>query len=241
VLATAQESLGNRRPFFILFWEWTLTMVPPAGIQPGALAPLSRLPPEVHALLDPYSPAAPPLPPKDSFWRGVESKGWKVQTYAKSFGKERKVDSAIAYHMGKDAVKLDKATSEITLVAGDKDHVPAVEDLVKEGFTVCVAFWDHAAQEVKSFKIFLLPEPVARPPQVLTDIHSQNLRRQMVTITLPALPSCSHSPPFFFASGGTGWHSPGVERGVAPLGVRRLFLCSQDTLTVTTGASRLTL
>ena len=89
------------------------------------------------------------LPPKDSFWRGVESKGWKVQTYEKSFGKERKVDSAIAYHMGKDAAKLDKATSEITLVAGDKDHVPAVEDLVKEGYTVCVAFWDHAAQELK--------------------------------------------------------------------------------------------
>jgi len=90
------------------------------------------------------------LPPNDSFWRGVESKGWKVQTYEKSFRKERKVDSAIAYHMGKDAARLDKSACEIMLVAGDKDYVPAVEDLVSEGFTVCVAFWDHAAQELKS-------------------------------------------------------------------------------------------
>jgi hypothetical protein len=89
------------------------------------------------------------LPPEDSFWQMVESRGWQVFTYARSYGKERKVDSAIAYHIGKDAVTLDKAASEITLVAGDKDHVPAIEDLLKEGYNVSVAFWDHAAQELK--------------------------------------------------------------------------------------------
>ncbi len=79
----------------------------------------------------------------------VETKGWKVTTYEKSFGKEKKVDVAIAYQMAKDSANIDKASSEITLVAGDKDFVPAVQDLVSDGFTVSVAFWDHAARELK--------------------------------------------------------------------------------------------
>jgi uncharacterized LabA/DUF88 family protein len=33
--------------------------------------------------------------------------------------------------------------------AGDKDFIPVVEDLVPEGYNVCVAFWDHAAVEMK--------------------------------------------------------------------------------------------
>jgi hypothetical protein len=88
-------------------------------------------------------------PPSDSFWKMVERKGFKVTTYDRSHGKEKKVDVAIAYAIAKDAPKIDKAASEITLVAGDKDFVPVVEDLVADGFNVCVAFWDHAANEMK--------------------------------------------------------------------------------------------
>ncbi|MCY3003114.1 MAG: NYN domain-containing protein [Planctomycetota bacterium] len=90
-------------------------------------------------------------PPYDSFWRIVESKGFKVTTYDKSpNGTEKKVDVAIAYQMTKDAFTLiDRTKSEITLVSGDKDFVPVVEDLKKEGFRVCVAFWAHAARELR--------------------------------------------------------------------------------------------
>jgi hypothetical protein len=90
-------------------------------------------------------------PPGDSFWEMVKRKGWEVQIFERNAaGKEKKVDTAITYHMTKDAyTKIDKAASEITLVAGDKDYAPAVDDLVKEGFRVSVAFWGHAAKELR--------------------------------------------------------------------------------------------
>lgn len=96
-------------------------------------------------------------PPTDSFWQMVERKGWKVKTYERSHGKEKKVDVAIAYEIAKDAPTIDKANSEITLVAGDKDFVPVIKDLVDDGYNVCVAFWDHAAQEMKDSATSFLP------------------------------------------------------------------------------------
>ncbi|WP_373747017.1 MULTISPECIES: NYN domain-containing protein [Neisseria] len=92
-------------------------------------------------------------PPSDSFWKMVEHKGFQVTTYERSIsGQEKKVDVAIAHSMTKDAYTMkndEKSKCEITLVAGDKDYVPVVEDLVKEGFYVTVAFWGHAAKELK--------------------------------------------------------------------------------------------
>lgn len=90
-------------------------------------------------------------PPGDTFWKMVEAKGFKVTKFEKSIaGTEKKVDVAIAHQMTKDAYTLiDKANSEITLVSGDKDFVPVVEDLVAEGFRVIVAFWSHGAKELK--------------------------------------------------------------------------------------------
>ena len=90
-------------------------------------------------------------PPSDSFWKMVERKGFEVKTYDKSLsGKEKKVDVAIAHQITKDAyTKMDKAKSEIVLVAGDKDYVPLIDDLKSEGFHVVVVFWDQAARELK--------------------------------------------------------------------------------------------
>jgi NYN domain len=91
-------------------------------------------------------------PPADTFWTMVESHGFAVKTYEKNAsGKEKKVDVGIAHKMTKDAYTLiDRATSGITLVSGDKDFVPVVEDLKSEGFTIIVAFWAHAADELKN-------------------------------------------------------------------------------------------
>lgn len=90
-------------------------------------------------------------PPSDSFWKMVEQKGFQVKTYDRSAaGKEKKVDVAIAHAMTKDAyTSINKETSEIILVAGDKDYMPVIEDLKSEGFKVIVVFWDHAAKELK--------------------------------------------------------------------------------------------
>ena len=90
-------------------------------------------------------------PPGDSFWKMVESKGWKVTIFDRNYaGKEKKVDVAIAHAMTKDAYTIvNRDGDELTLVAGDSDYVPVVKDLVAEGFDVIVAFWDHASPELK--------------------------------------------------------------------------------------------
>ncbi|MFM4843508.1 NYN domain-containing protein [Aeromonas caviae] len=90
-------------------------------------------------------------PPSDTFWKMVERKGFEVKTYEKNFaGKEKKVDVAIAHQITKDAYsgKVRKGIDEITLVAGDKDFVPVVTDLVENGHIVHVVFWDNAAPEL---------------------------------------------------------------------------------------------
>lgn len=90
-------------------------------------------------------------PPDDTFWEMVRRKGFDVKTYEKSNGKEKKVDVAIAHRITKDAYTIiDRSSDEITLVAGDKDFVPVVSDLVADGFNVQVAFWGHGAIELRS-------------------------------------------------------------------------------------------
>ncbi len=92
-------------------------------------------------------------PPSDSFWQMVEGKGFKVQTYDRNFsGKEKKVDVAIAHSITKDAytiIRDDRENSEIVLVAGDRDYVPVLDDLVNNGYNITVVFWAHAASELK--------------------------------------------------------------------------------------------
>ncbi|HEV8392822.1 MAG TPA: NYN domain-containing protein [Vicinamibacterales bacterium] len=91
-------------------------------------------------------------PPGDSFWAMVERLGFKVTKYERNFAnKEKKVDVAIAHQMTKDAYSgvVRRGLDEITLVAGDSDYVPVVNDLVSGGFIVHVVFWGHAAKELR--------------------------------------------------------------------------------------------
>jgi uncharacterized LabA/DUF88 family protein len=81
----------------------------------------------------------------------VERYGFQVHRYDRNFaGKEKKVDVGIAHRMTKDAYSgvINRNEDEITLVAGDKDFVPVVEDLVGEGFKVDVVFWNHGSKEL---------------------------------------------------------------------------------------------
>ncbi|TLU88152.1 MAG: NYN domain-containing protein [Chlorobium sp.] len=90
-------------------------------------------------------------PPGDTFWSYVEKQGFEKTVFDKNYqGKEKKIDVAIAHSITKDAYTIiDKEKDEIALVAGDKDFVPVVEDLVKEGYNVQVVFWDHVAKELR--------------------------------------------------------------------------------------------
>lgn len=90
-------------------------------------------------------------PPGDSFWRMVEQRGWKVQVFERALdNREKKVDVAVAHQMTKDAYTVVRPGVDwLTLVSGDKDYVPVVQDLVSGGYLVEIAFWDHAARELK--------------------------------------------------------------------------------------------
>jgi hypothetical protein len=92
-------------------------------------------------------------PPGDSFWSAVQRFGFHVTKFDRNFaGKEKKVDVAIAHKMTKDAYSgvVTKGLDEMTLVAGDADYVPVVEDLVAAGHLVHVVFWSHAAKELRT-------------------------------------------------------------------------------------------
>ena len=90
-------------------------------------------------------------PPGDSFWNMLKRKGFNPTVYEKNAAnREKKVDVAIAHRMTKDAYTLiDKVRDDLLRVAGDSDYVPVVADLVGGGFKVEVAFWEHAARELR--------------------------------------------------------------------------------------------
>lgn len=91
-------------------------------------------------------------PPKnDSLWGSAQRQGFEVVVYDRNAAnREKKIDTQITADMIEDSYELMKpARDEITLVAGDKDYVPAVEKLRKRGFTVHVVFWSHAARELR--------------------------------------------------------------------------------------------
>ena len=91
-------------------------------------------------------------PPGDSFWAMVARFGFAVTKFERNFaGKEKKVDVAIAHKMTKDAYSgtVQRGEDEMTLIAGDSDYVPVLQDLKRERFVVHVVFWNHAAKEVK--------------------------------------------------------------------------------------------
>jgi uncharacterized LabA/DUF88 family protein len=64
--------------------------------------------------------------------------------------REKKIDTAIATLMTKDAFKYANPQDDLfVLVAGDKDYVPTLNALTVDGYKVEVVFWDHAANELK--------------------------------------------------------------------------------------------
>jgi uncharacterized LabA/DUF88 family protein len=90
-------------------------------------------------------------PPNDSLWAHAKSAGFEIRLEERNFAnKEKKIDTAIATLMTKDAYKnADKDTDLFVLVAGDKDYVPTLNELTVDGYKVEVVFWNHAAAELK--------------------------------------------------------------------------------------------
>jgi uncharacterized LabA/DUF88 family protein len=89
-------------------------------------------------------------PANDTLWAMARKVGFEVHVFDRNAqNKEKKVDTSIAVSMTEDSFQRMKKGDEVTLVAGDRDHVPAVERLVERGFKVYVVFWEHAARELR--------------------------------------------------------------------------------------------
>jgi len=90
-------------------------------------------------------------PPNDSIWKYAKSAGFELVLEDRNIAnKEKKIDTGIVSAMVRDAYKrADLAKDTLVLVAGDGDFVPAVRDLVDDGFRVEVIFWDHISKELK--------------------------------------------------------------------------------------------
>jgi uncharacterized LabA/DUF88 family protein len=87
----------------------------------------------------------------DSLWNAAHRSGFEVIVFDRNIcNKEKKIDTSIVANMIDDSYARVRKGDEITLVAGDKDYVPAIEILLSRGISVHVVFWDHAAEELKS-------------------------------------------------------------------------------------------
>ncbi|UFN49233.1 NYN domain-containing protein [Roseomonas sp. OT10] len=90
-------------------------------------------------------------PENDAVWNLAKRAGFEVVTHDRNFAnKEKKIDTGIVAALTRDAYKSAQPGDVFTIVSGDSDYVPAVENLVSDGFQVDVVFWDHASRELKA-------------------------------------------------------------------------------------------
>ena len=90
-------------------------------------------------------------PTNGALWAEARRRGFEVVLQERNaYGREKKVDTSIATTIVADSYERMRAgTDEITIVSGDADYVPTVEHLRDRGFDVFVAFWQHAARELR--------------------------------------------------------------------------------------------
>jgi uncharacterized LabA/DUF88 family protein len=77
--------------------------------------------------------------------------GWKAHITTRSPDRgEKGVDVGLASQMAYiAATEIDRNRAALCLIAGDSDYVPLVRLLTTRGYIVRVAFWGHAANELK--------------------------------------------------------------------------------------------
>jgi uncharacterized LabA/DUF88 family protein len=89
-------------------------------------------------------------PANDSLWVSAERQGFEVVVYDRSHGREKKIDTRIATDIVADSFqRMQPGRDEVTLVSGDSDYVPTVENLRERGFEFHLVFWDHASRELR--------------------------------------------------------------------------------------------
>ena len=89
-------------------------------------------------------------PANDAIWTIAENAGFEVHVEDRNVAnREKKIDTGIVAAMMRDAYRKAAQGDVFTIVSGDGDYVPAIENLRGDGFQVDVVFWDHASRELK--------------------------------------------------------------------------------------------
>ena len=97
-------------------------------------------------------------PENDAIWDIAKRAGWEVITHDRNFAnKEKKIDTGIVTAMMRDAYRNAKPGDIFTIVSGDNDYVPTVEQLRADGFQVDVVFWEHAGKELREVATNFIP------------------------------------------------------------------------------------
>lgn len=89
-------------------------------------------------------------PANDSIWEIARRAGFEVVTQDRNIAnKEKKIDTGLVAALTRDAYRNSKPGDIFTIVSGDNDYVPAVQQLRNDGFQVDVVFWNHAGRELR--------------------------------------------------------------------------------------------
>lgn len=89
-------------------------------------------------------------PSNDRIWKIAENSGFEVVVEDRNIAnREKKIDTGIVAAMTRDAYRNANSDDTFTIVSGDSDYVPAINQMKKDGFIVDVVFWNHAANELK--------------------------------------------------------------------------------------------
>lgn len=89
-------------------------------------------------------------PQNDAIWDIAKRAGFEVVTHDRNVAnKEKKIDTGLVAALTRDAYRNAKQDDIFTIVSGDNDYVPAVQQLRGDGFQVDVVFWSHAGKELR--------------------------------------------------------------------------------------------
>lgn len=89
-------------------------------------------------------------PDNDSLWAVAKSCGLEPKVHERNFAnKEKKVDTDMTHQIAKCLLRESTAGDIFVIVTGDKDFMPSIEEIKAEGRISHLAFWNHAAWELK--------------------------------------------------------------------------------------------
>ncbi len=90
--------------------------------------------------------------PNDSLWAIAETAGFTVTVHELiRASRGRGTCATIARDIMRDSYERMSARKDnITLVAGDADYLPVLEDVVRRGIQFDVVFWEHAFADLQS-------------------------------------------------------------------------------------------